>query len=463
MGWQDDPVANGSWQNDPVAPPTQSSSWLPSMGEIAGGVGGALSSAGSTMADYLNPFSEARHASYAQQAQAPLGDALRQNLGQIADTGRALVAPATGPANAISEATTPFLAHPFQKVNEAAGINLPYDQAKEQAGLALAGLAPQRGAVPNPRTPAEHVTAARSVYNDPAVRGAIVDPAEAGKIVQDIKSDPTFAKFTPETQPHVFRALDRLEQMSQNPLTTIDQYDRLSEQLGSLAKQTQVKAGTAVAEPTQAAAAAMKVKAPIDSLVDRLAPGWAEADANYGVGEAARIFDKRTNIADIKAEGGGADFTQRLRAVATQMLVDPRATRGFSPEAMSELKSLSSGGTVTQKTLDFLSKVTHRFGPWGGFGAGFMHGGPIGAIIGGLGGALADTAVHGVTNAVRNASTSRHAARLVDTLLRQSPLSKSNPVMAPPPVGNISKALAASLLQRAPVPALMIPARADQN
>ena len=55
--------------------------------EIAGGVTAALQHAVANAKDYLNPFSEARHASYAQQAAAPLGQAIQQNLGQIAGTG----------------------------------------------------------------------------------------------------------------------------------------------------------------------------------------------------------------------------------------------------------------------------------------------------------------------------------------------------------------------------------------
>jgi hypothetical protein len=44
-----------------------------------GGGSSAIKSAGSQIvADYLNPFSEARHASYAKQANALLGEAISE-------------------------------------------------------------------------------------------------------------------------------------------------------------------------------------------------------------------------------------------------------------------------------------------------------------------------------------------------------------------------------------------------
>src|SRR5690242_4488197 len=72
--------------------------------EISSGITGALQSAGKSIADYLNPFSEARHASYARQASEPLGQALKDNLSQIAGTGAALASPVTTAGNVVNEA-----------------------------------------------------------------------------------------------------------------------------------------------------------------------------------------------------------------------------------------------------------------------------------------------------------------------------------------------------------------------
>ena len=108
--------------------------------EIAGGVTDALKSAGSNIADYLNPFSESRHASYAKQAQLPIGQALGENLSQIGGTGAALATPLTAPGNVASAIATPPVAHGFQALNQFAGIDLPYDQAKSQAETALMGI-----------------------------------------------------------------------------------------------------------------------------------------------------------------------------------------------------------------------------------------------------------------------------------------------------------------------------------
>src|SRR6187551_4085608 len=89
--------------------------------EIGSDVGSALKSAGSSIADYLNPFSEARHASYAKQAQLPIGQALQENLSQIGGTGSALMAPLSAVGGTMEGVVNPPVARTFEAVNNLAG------------------------------------------------------------------------------------------------------------------------------------------------------------------------------------------------------------------------------------------------------------------------------------------------------------------------------------------------------
>lgn len=399
------------------------------------------------------------------------------------DVGKGLLAIPALAASPITGALRSLIGHPLASTEHAIGSVIApeiaakdnpqemYATAKGDVDTALAGLAPRgaspvgikTGPAPTP-TLAETKTAATEVYNNPAVRATPVAKPQLDSAAAKADADLRKGYFHPADEKPVFDVIDEVK--NAGPWTTVNQLDDWSGRLGKLAKQTQM--GQNGPEPTSTAAAAMKAKAHIDDLMAKVAPGWDTADANYSAFKSAQGLDKRAIKAQIRAEGGNGDFAARLKTSATQMLTNPRATRGLTASELEQLRTISKG-TATQNTLSWFgdllgNRLKHGVGTMIGGGTGTVSGGPIGGLVGAAVGAAGDAAVSGSLMGMRNALANRQARAMRATILSRSPLAQSRaPVSLPGP----NPILSALINGQITIPQILgfgaIPARADQQ
>lgn len=423
--------------------------------EIASGVTDAIKSAGSSVADYLNPFSDARHASYAKQAEAPLGEALTENLKQIGATGAALATPLTAPGNVASAVATPLVAHPFQALNKAVGVDLPYDQAKDQASTALMGIAP-KGFSPVGARPilaplpdaAALKTAATDVWSDPGIKSIQIPPQDVSNLSAKITNDLTQQGFrpTPANAPGTFAELDRLTPGPGVQSVGVDDIRSARRALGISAAQKD-----AFGKATPDANAATQAIGHIDSFLDNVSPKLREANANYAAGKQSETVDYRQIMADRRAAktGSGSNIENTMRQEA-----DKIPNRGLSPEEQA-LRDQIVTGTTARNAARKIGKL--------GFGDGLStmyHAGmtlPTGGMNLPVG--LAATAVRKVGESL----TRSQLNQLNEMIRSRAPLSQARPMVAPQ-ISN-SQRIAALLAGRGNAPAFssVVPSYAGQN
>lgn len=453
---------NGSAGPKPVTDPAilaqlNSKSDAPSIGsEIGGGVVDAVKSAGSSVADYLNPFSEARHASYAKQAAEPLGQAITDNLKQIGGTGAALATPITAPGNVASAIATPLVAHPFQAINKAVGVDLPYDQAKEQAGTALMGMAPEGfsplGAksilAPLPDAAALKSSAV-SVYNDPAIKSIKIPPQDVGNLSAAITNDLTQQGFrpTPANAPSTFSELDRLTPGQGVQSVGVDDLRSARRALGIAAGQ---KDQFGVSTPD--ARAATQAIEKIDRFLDNIDPRLRTANANYSAGKASDAVDYRRIMANRRAEktGSGSNIENTLRQEA-----DKIPNRGLTPDEQA-LKDQIVLGTNGRNAARKIGKL--------GFGDGLSTMYHAGMTIPTAGLNLPIGMAATVVRKVGEAATRRQLNQLSEMIRSRAPLSVNRPMITPQ-LTNAQRIAAILAAQQKQLPSFsaMTPSYANQN
>jgi hypothetical protein len=126
--------------------------------DIPSEIYGAAKSAVGAIADTLNPFSEARHASYARQAAAPsFMEGMLQNIQQTGDTGKGVLSIPELAMSPITGTARSLLGHPLASTEHAIGTLINpsvaardnpqemYDTAKGNVDTAMSAIAPARG------------------------------------------------------------------------------------------------------------------------------------------------------------------------------------------------------------------------------------------------------------------------------------------------------------------------------
>lgn len=438
-----------------------SSMRAPSIGsEIASGVSNAVKSAGQSVADFLNPFSEARHASYEAQAKAPIGEGFMENLRQIGGTGAALATPITAPGAVAGEAITPLVAHPFHALNRAIGTDIPYSQAKDQASLALMGLAPRGFSPTGPRpTPAPLPSATdlkgagSAVYNDPAIKSIPLPSSDINNVGASIRSDLRQQGFRPTTgnAPGTFSEIDALNPpnsatASTSPLFNVDDL-RSSRRALSITAGLRDQTG----RPTPDAAAASQAIEKINKYLDTVAPQLREANANYSAGKSAETLDYRKMMADRRAAktGSGSNIENTMRQE-----VDKIPNRGLTKDEQA-LKNTIVEGTPARNALRKVGKL--------GFGDGLslMYHAAAAPLTAGLSLPFGMGATAG--RKIGEMLTRSQIKQLSEMMRSRAPLAKSAPMVMPSL--NKNSALAALLLRQVSpsmFPAV-VPAYADKN
>src|SRR5262249_2689098 len=153
------------------------------------------------------------------------------------------------------------------------------------------------------------------------------------------------------------------------------QLHELSKEANRYAGETQINLTSGMPEPTARAAAANDLRRQINEAIVRNAPEWGVANENYGVAKTARGFDRRSVVADTRSQGRGLDYASRMQNEATKMLVNPGATRGFTPEQLDQLRILQKGSPALDLIGDQLGNKVK-------FGTGQVVGGLAGGIPG---------------------------------------------------------------------------------
>ncbi|HEV8491324.1 MAG TPA: hypothetical protein VGR76_03605 [Candidatus Angelobacter sp.] len=436
--------------------------------EIAGGVTDALKSAASSVGDYLNPFSEARHASYANQAAAPLGEALKQNLSQIAGTGQALATPLTAPAEAAGAVLTPPVAHGFQALNQAAGIDLPYEKAKEQAGTALEGLAPRRfspmGARPGtaPPTPAptvDDLAAAKTAdYNHPAVTELRIKPQAAEDFSKGVDKELLANKVDRFVAPTVSGIVDRLETPRFGPSHTVADFDLARQSLKDV--------------PYNEGRAAKIVSEAIDNYLpnipqaDLLAGNAAKASefltrarANAAAEFRARDIDSALHNAEVQAGStySGGNLNNATRQQLRPLLKVRRGATNFNLPGWTAAEMAQLRNAVIGTPTGNIARGIGKMGPNGGL----MGLGHVEAAFKTGGASLPFSAVTALAKTIGNRSTANQAAILSELLRSRSPLAQAAPPARTPSPNPLLSGLLQNILGLGMRP--MQPAYADEN
>jgi len=468
---------SGNYFDQFDAPAAKSGAAPAILPEIGSGVMNALKSAASSVTDNLNPFSDARHASYAAQADAPIGDALKQNLAQIGGVGGALATPITAPGNVASAVTTPLVAHPFQALNNAAGIDLPYDQAKDQAATALSAVRPSAATpvgirtmpAPVPTAP-ELKSAAVAGYDAAKNSGVEIKPSSLTNFTAKLQGDLNADGLNEVLAPKTFNILDKLGNAPPGATVTTNDFRTLQRALGYAAKSI---------DPTEKLAANRAIEALNDHLENLpssdLAKGptggaWQvskiikEANANYAAYKRSDDFAFRGEKAKNLAAGAnsGLNLENNLRSQVRQILNNKNAQRGYDPEMMAAFRAFNRGS----RNANILRAVGNILGGGGGVvgtsmsaGTGFLAGGPVGAAalpIAGLGLRMAG-----------NARTAQQFGKLAEMIRAKSPLAASRAAQimpSPNPALGLFPAQLPNYMARfMPMLVGQVPAYADQN
>jgi hypothetical protein len=427
----------------------------PMVQEISGGVTDALKSAGSAVADYLNPFSDARHESYKRQAEArTFMGGMTESLSRLGDTGAAMATPVTAPANVAGAALTPAVAHPFYYLNQAVGTDIPYSQAKEQAATALsaarpAGYGPTGPIMQKPPTPtgADLKKAAVDVYTDPAVKAIRIPQSDAAALAAKIETDLTSAGFRP-TAGNAPATLTEVQRMTPpaGASVGVDDLRAARRALNITAKQVgpDFKA-------TPDAAAAKRAISEIDNFLDTLDPRLRTANANYAAGKSADMIDYRKVMADRRASktGSGSNIENTLRQE-----VDKIPSRGLSPAAQA-LREKIVTGDVTRNVLRKVGKL----GVSDGLSL-LLHAGAAPTT----GGLSVPVAVGGTAaRKIGELLTRSQIKQLSDMIRSAAPAAQGRPMVAPqaPGVQQIISAMLGKGGQSPLIP--MIPSYAEQD
>lgn len=350
------------------------------------------------------------------------------------NTGKAILGGLSFLASPVTGAARSLIGHPMAQAEHAVGALINpavaakddpqqmYQNAAGDVETALsaarpAGVGPLGVAAPKPISVAppssvELKAAARSVYNDPAIKNIAIPPQDVSLLSTKIQSELANQGFRPTTgsAPGTFAEINRLNPPSGVANVGIDDLVAARRALGITSKQLDPATFTA----TPDAAAASKAIGHINDFLDTLAPELKTANANYAAGKAADRLDYRLAKAERRAAksgiGGNLENTMRQEA-------DKIPDRGLTPDERA-LRDQIVMGTATRNAL----RTAGKAGVDGGLSL-MMH---LGAGLG-SGGATAPITVAGTAaRKIGELLTRRQMSGLSTAIRNRAPLAISN-------------------------------------
>lgn len=319
---------------------------------------------------------------------------------------------------------------PQQMYQNAAGDVETALSAARPAGVTPLGAVAPRPISVAPPTSADLKAAARTVYQDPNIKGLSIPPQDVSLLSSKIQSDLANQGFRPSTgsAPGTFSELNRLAPPSGVPNVSVDDLRSARRALGMTAKQIDPATFTA----TPDAAAASKSIGHINDFLDTLAPELKTANANYAAAKASDRLDYRMMKADRRAakSGTGGNVENAMRQEA-----DKISDRGLTPAEIA-LRDKIVMGTPTRNAL----RTAGKLGVDGGLSL-LIH--AVGAAE--SGGATLPLAAAGTAARKIGEMLTRGQVNKLSTMIRnRAPLATSN---------QAQQAVAQALLGRAASPA----------
>lgn len=425
-------------------------------GEVADAFG-----AGVEQAKNLNPVSDERRALTESAGKKPFLD-FSDTFKSFLNTGKGIAALPSLVGALPTGLARSLIGHPY-----AAVTGMPYEEAKGVVDTAMMAAAP-RGVspmgvrtVPAPApTSAELRTVARGAYQSPEVTGVAIDPASTANLAATIQADLTQRGFRPVAGQgqRAFNATDELVPAQGAAAVSVADLDSTRKALGIAARERD-PTGRPTAEATAASSAIRHIDdyltnlGPQDVLAgdaQRAAALMTEARGNYGAAKRSEAVDAKLTRAQRQAarSGMGANVENAIRQKVGQLLDNPSATAGWSPDELAAAERVVEG-TPTRNALRVLGKA----GVDGGLSL-LLH---MGAAIPTGGMSVPVTAAGTVARVAGQALTAREAERLAELFRRRSPLALSRPQtvpVAPPPslpVASLYPGLLSGGLQGLPI------------
>ena len=308
----------------------------------------------------------------------------------------------------------------------------PY--ARIAAALASGGTA-ARATRPGPLaapTVEEVKNAARAGYQSPEVAAVQIKPSAVSSLGDKIENDLIGAGFRQGTTPKTFSIVNELDVPQGVQSVGVADLDSVRKALGVMSKERDI-AGA----PTAEAAAASRAIGHIDDFLPNLRPAdllagdanqanaiLAAARGNWKSAKQAELAATKMENARVQAAStyGGGNINNALRQAYRPLEVNNYAkTANWSPEAKAALQDVVEGALFRNSMRDI-----GRLAPTGPVNVG-MHlaaGLPIAGMTGGVSIPL-QLGIGAGTYAAKKIGefgTQRAAQRLINTLLRESPL-----------------------------------------
>lgn len=326
------------------------------------------------------------------------------------------------------------------------------------AGAVLGGMGGARALRPAAAevpTAAELKTAAQAGYQHPEVAAVQIKPQAVTSLADTIKADLESGHnsgFRALNQPKTFSAIEELKNPNQTgaiaagaPVTVAD-IDSVRKVLTRLS-----------IDPAEKAAAARAMGHVEDFLSTLKQPDLLAGDAakasgimteargNYAASMRSETVAKQLARAQLNADsaGAGANIDNATRQSIKSILINPKKLMGYSPDEIAQMQKIV-GGTYANYAARLLGKLAPTGVVSSGLsaGAGFLAGGPVGAL--GL------PALGAVAKKIADTSTLRQAEKLQNMIRSRSPLAKQ--IVAATPVSQLSNpvqrgAISAALAQ----------------
>lgn len=421
-GWQDDPIAGAAavpqaavtvpgqaaatppqpeWMSDPVVPSQT-----------------APSAAGPSPKPFnVLPFSE-------DQAGKVHFDPHAGVLGSVLDAFNA-------PGDAYQGKFDPFSPEGERRALNMATVISPVNPAVRAGDFAIPGVAKnlmqETPAAPAAAALKEATTAG---YDAVKATGATYPGQAVGAFATNAVKDLNDEGFIAEIAPQTHAVLGKLANPPDGSTITLTNLDAARKSLGRVAGNFQ--------NPTEQAASSRA----INQIDDFISNSGQNAGASTPESEAARLIqeargnaaagfrsDRITGVEDAAqlraaAANSGQNTGNALRSRITSMLLDPKQTRGFSPEELAAARQVVEG-TTTSNALRYTGNM---LGGGGGLGHSLVGAG--GAVAGGLLGGAEGAGVGAVTLPLVGSAATHGANLLVnrqvnalnDLIRKRSPL-----------------------------------------
>lgn len=448
--------------------PSVTSQMASAVTDIPSEIGSAAKSALGTITDNLNPFSDARHASYQRQANAPFFSGLGETVNQTLGVGKGLLAIPELVGSPITGTARSAIGHPYSALT-----GIPYDQAKDAVDTAMMALRPvgatPRGLMTKPApvpAAADLKAAATAGYDAAKNSGVEFQPSALTRFSSGVKADLNADGLNDVLAPKTFGVLDKIGVAPPGATVTTNDFRTLQRALGYAAKST---------DPTERMAAGRAIKALNDHIENLPASDIArgtpldaanvsatikEANANYAGYKRSEDFnfrgEKAQNNAD--AANSGMNLENNLRSQVRQILNNKNLQRGYDADTLAAFKAFNSGS----RSANVMRRVGNILGGGGGWST--LINGVIGNAIAGPLGAIAEPAIGAAIKSAGNARSSRQFQALAERIRANTPLARSMPALqAPPPSPLLSPAIPYQFSQGLPVFPGAIPAYAQDN